>query len=165
MPAGTPRGFNLANMPMMPGGFGTAFSAQSGFSPFPAFGPHAVQVPGGWAGGAPPMNMDGDGGHQVGPMRRGGGRFQAQRPGPYDRRQPRYTSGSGRFSPPRGGMGMQMGGRIASGGNRWGDGVGAQAVGPKEAVQGRSLKSYDDLDAVAGGAAGGGGGATGELNY
>jgi hypothetical protein len=31
-------------------------------------------------------------------------------------------------------------------------------VGPREAVQGRSLKSYEDLDAVAGGG-------SGELNY
>jgi hypothetical protein len=31
-------------------------------------------------------------------------------------------------------------------------------VGPREAVQGRSLKSYEDLDAVAGGG-------NGELNY
>lgn len=52
-----------------------------------------------------------------------------------------------------------MGGRGGGGGaGKWGDGVGAQTVGPREAVQGRSLKSYEDLDAV-----GGGGG--GELNY
>jgi hypothetical protein len=40
---------------------------------------------------------------------------------------------------------------MASGGSR-------QAVGPREAVQGRSLKSYEDLDAV-------GGAGSGELNY
>lgn len=40
-----------------------------------------------------------------------------------------------------------------------GDGAaGGAAIGPSEAVQGRSLKSYEDLDAVAG--SGGG-----ELNY
>lgn len=47
------------------------------------------------------------------------------------------------------------------GGGRWGDGAAGGAggaVGPREAVQGRSLKSYEDLDAVAGGAGG-------ELNY
>lgn len=33
-----------------------------------------------------------------------------------------------------------------------------QAMGPREAVQGRSLKSYEDLDAV-------GGAGSGELNY
>lgn len=37
-------------------------------------------------------------------------------------------------------------------------GDGQQGVGPREAVQGRSIKSYEDLDAV-----GGPGG--GELNY
>lgn len=42
-------------------------------------------------------------------------------------------------------------------GGRW-DASAQQAMGPKEAVQGRSLKSYEDLDAVGG--AGGG-----ELNY
>jgi hypothetical protein len=46
-----------------------------------------------------------------------------------------------------------------SGAGRWGDGAaGGAAIGPSEAVQGRSLKSYEDLDAVAG--SGGG-----ELNY
>jgi hypothetical protein len=53
---------------------------------------------------------------------------------------------------------MMAGGRIGGGGGKWGDGAGGQTVGPREAVQGRSLKSYEDLDAV-GGAAGG------ELNY
>lgn len=50
---------------------------------------------------------------------------------------------------------MPMGG---GGAGKWGDGAGAQTVGPREAVQGRQIKSYEDLDAV-----GGGGG--GELNY
>ena len=35
---------------------------------------------------------------------------------------------------------------------------GAATVGPREAVQGRSIKSYEDLDAA-------GGAGTGELNY
>ena len=151
--AGTPRGFNLANMPMM-NGFPPSFPPSTGFSPFTPFGNHAVPVPGGWAGGGPPMAMDADGMHQPGPMRRGGGRFQNQRSGPYDRRQPRYTPNAGRLSPPRGGMQMGRGG----GGGKWGDGAGAQTVGPREAVQGRSLKSYEDLDAVSGAGAG-------ELNY
>ena len=43
------------------------------------------------------------------------------------------------------------------GAGKWGDG-GAQTVGPREAVQGRTIKKYDDLDAAEGG-----GGA--ELNY
>lgn len=83
-----------------------------------------------------------------GPVRRGGmagGRGQF-RPGPYDRRGGggnRYEGGAGRN-------------RI--GGSRWGDGAGGAAGGPREAVQGRSLKSYEDLDHVSG--SGGG-----ELNY
>ena len=92
------------------------------------FGGHAVSIPPGWTPG-------GDGA-----IRRGGGRFQ-QRSGPYDRssRGGRFE-GNGRLSPTRGG--------------RPNDG----APGPREAIAGRSLKSYEDLDAV-----GGGGG--GELNY
>jgi hypothetical protein len=112
------------------------------------------------------MDGGGEGMHSVGPMRRGGGRFQQRQPGPYDRRGPRYGGqNNGRLSPSNrsggGGMGMGMGmgrGGFGGGPGRWGDGAGAQTVGPKEAVQGRSLKSYEDLDAV-----GGGGGA--ELNY
>lgn len=100
--------------------------------------------------------------HQVGPMRRGGGNFN-QRRGPYDRRQsnqtPRYGGMGGRLTPPRNGMGGRGGMMMGGGGaGKWGDGAGAQTVGPREAVQGRQIKSYEDLDAV-----GGGGG--GELNY
>ncbi|MCJ1397362.1 hypothetical protein MMC11_000555 [Xylographa trunciseda] len=161
MPAGTPRGFNLASMPMM-SNFPPGFIQPAGFPPFPSFGNHAVQMPGGWAGGGTPLMMEGDVMHQPGPMRRGAGRFQTNRPGPYDRRQPRYGNNNGRLSPQRGGFNgsgaMQMGGRMGGGGGKWGDGAGAQTVGPREAVQGRSLKSYEDLDAVTG--AGGG-----ELNY
>jgi hypothetical protein len=39
-----------------------------------------------------------------------------------------------------------------------GAGGGQQPMPPREAVQGRSLKSYEDLDAV-------GGSGSGELNY
>lgn len=149
---GTPRGFNLGSMPMM-----TNFSgfAANGFAPFPNFGNHTVQAPGGWPTNPMAGNPAEDGSHQVGPMRRGGGRFQSQRSGPYDRRQqnPRFGS-NGRLTPPRNGMPPRMGG----GAGKWGDGAGAQTVGPREAVQGRSLKSYEDLDAVNG--SGGG-----ELNY
>ena len=56
------------------------------------------------------------------------------------------------------GMSLGMGGGRGAGPGKWGDGAGGAAVGPREAVQGRSLKSYEDLDAVGG--AGGG-----ELNY
>lgn len=156
MATGTPRGFNLASMPVLNGfpGF-----VPPGFPSFATFGNHSVQIPGGWSGGGGnPTMIDGDGMHQPGPMRRGGARFQSTRSGPYDRRQPRYggTSNGGRLSP-RGMNGIQMGGRMG-GANKWGDGAGGQTVGPREAVQGRSIKSYEDLDAV-------GGSGAGELNY
>lgn len=80
-----------------------------------------------------------------GPIRRGGGVGGGRgqyRSGPYDRRGGRYDGG----------------GRNRVGGSRWGDGAGAGTAGPREAVQGRSLKSYEDLDHVAGGG-------SGELNY
>ena len=136
----------LANFP--PG-----FPNANPFTPFPSFGNHTVQAPSGWQGGGPTAN-GGEDGHQAGPMRRGGGRFNNQRSGPYDRRpqNPRFGA-NGRLTPPRNGMPPRMGG-----GGKWGDGAGAQTVGPREAVQGRSLKSYEDLDAV-------GASAGGELNY
>ncbi|TVY52639.1 Zinc finger protein [Lachnellula cervina] len=146
MPAGTPRGFNLQNfgmngMPPMQG-----FGPPGNFPPFLAG--HAVQTPLGW----PP------GDNRGGPVRRGGRQFPTSRTGPYDRqpRNQRWSSDNGRLSPP---PGARRGG-LASGGGRWGDGgaAGGAAVGPREAVQGRSLKSYEDLDAVAGGG-------SGELNY
>jgi hypothetical protein len=68
----------------------------------------------------------------------------------------------GRLSPQRMGgiQSMGAGGPAGRGGGagKWGDGAGGAAVGPREAVQGRSLKSYEDLDAV-------GGSGAGELNY
>ena len=87
--------------------------------------------------------------HQAGPMRRGGGRFNT-RAGPYDRqprdgRGGRFPGPSGRLTPPRG---------VRAGGQRFGDG----GPGPTQATEGRSLKSYEDLDAV-------GSGGNGELNY
>ncbi|KAL9601376.1 MAG: hypothetical protein Q9219_002552 [cf. Caloplaca sp. 3 TL-2023] len=158
--AGTPRGFNLANMPVM-NNFTPGFPPQAALAnPFQNFGNHTVTAPNGWMPGMPIPGEDGVM-HQAGPMRRGGGHFN-QRRGPYDRRQnqnlnPRYGSIGGRLTPPRNGVagrGMMMGG----GAGKWGDGAGAQTVGPREAVQGRQLKSYEDLDAV-------GGGGAGELNY
>ncbi|PKS06657.1 hypothetical protein jhhlp_007407 [Lomentospora prolificans] len=142
--SGTPRGFNLQNFTMngmmgMPG-----FPMATGAFP-PLFVGHPMP-PGGW--NASGDERSGQGGQ--GPIRRGGvhgGRGGAYRSGPYDRR------GGGRFD------GAYSGGRHRGGGGRWGDGAaGGAAVGPREAVQGRSLKSYEDLDH----AAGGGGG---ELNY
>lgn len=109
--------------------------------------------------GAIPGIWQGNGDRGAGPIRRGGRQYQNNvRPGPYDRRprDPRFVGQeSGRLSPP---PGSRRGGMVGGGG-RWGDGAaGGAAVGPREAVQGRSLKSYEDLDAVAGGGAG-------ELNY
>ena len=130
MPAGTPRGFNLQNFGMGNNGMPPMQIGQ--FAPFFASN---MQAPNGG-----------------GPIRRGaGGNRPNTRPGPYDRRpNQRYGDGNGRLSPP-------PGARRAMGGGRWGDG--AQGVpAPREAVQGRSLKSYEDLDAVAGGGGG-------ELNY
>jgi len=155
-PTGTPRGFNLQNyavnnminfpsfpMPMFPPGM---MSGAGGANP--------LASPAAWHAGAGGDERGGP----AGPIRRGGalggggGRFQ-NRSGPYDRRggNPRY--GGGDSGGPLGG------GRGRPGpANRWGDGAGGAAVGPREAVQGRTLKSYEDLDQVSGGGGG-------ELNY
>lgn len=98
------------------------------------------------------MQTPNDGG---GPIRRGGNRTNA-RPGPYDRRPNQRYEGNGRLSPVGAGAGARRGVQMGGGG-RWGDGA-AGVPAPREAVQGRSLKSYEDLDAVAGGGGG-------ELNY
>lgn len=149
-PTGTPRGFNLQNYTM------------NGMLNFPSFPMAAMFTPNlmgtnplGAAAGWHPTGGD-DRGGGPGPIRRGGptggggggGRFQS-RSGPYDRR-----------SNPRWGGDGGMGGRGRLGaGNRWGDGAaGGAAVGPREAVQGRTIKSYEDLDQVSGGGGG-------ELNY
>ncbi|KAJ5555788.1 hypothetical protein N7535_008220 [Penicillium sp. DV-2018c] len=139
---GTPRGFSL-NMPYGPNGMPTfPPGAMPGM-----MGAHAA----GWSG------MGHDGLHQPGPMRRGPHRNN--RPGPYDRR--RYN-GTGRLSPPRGMPGMYGGGRGPPPGvnvpaghpaagmvsNPFPDSSNGGPMAPREAVQGRSLKSYEDLDAV-----------------
>jgi len=162
---GTPRGFNLSTMPY----------GMTGMPPQPPFttnfGQYPVTMPG--AGFGPPGSGYGsyDVSGQVGPMRRSGGRFNnnnnnnTRSNAPYDNRQgkdarnARWNNGSnvvtggGRLTPPRTGRGS------IGGPPRFPDAVagGAGANGPREAVTGRSLKSYEDLDAA-------GGGAT-ELNY
>ena len=98
-------------------------------------------------------------------MRRGGGRFAGamRSQGPYDRRGPRQGGNpmmGGGFGPMRGAPRGNFGG-----GGKWGDGGGVMNMGPKEAVQGRTLKKYDDLDAVDGAATGGAAAAPAELNY
>lgn len=132
---GTPRGFNLQNFSM------NGMMGMPGF-PMPPGG-FPPMFAGMQAAGWNPMGDDRSGRA----IRRGGmigGRGQ-HRPGPYDRRGGNRWDGG-------------AGGRNRMGGSRWGDGAGGAAGGPREAVQGRSLKSYEDLDQVSG--AGGG-----ELNY
>ena len=149
MTSGTPRGFNLANMSQM----NTFGPFNPGFAGFPNFGNHPVQVPPGWVGGMQAVGGEDGGMHQGGPMRRGG-RMQNNRFNPYGRggRPPN----PGRLSPR--GAGNMMKGPIGVG--FAGDGAqGARGIGPTEATVGRTMKSYQDLDAV------GGGGAGGELNY
>ncbi|KAL5338872.1 hypothetical protein BJX70DRAFT_365372 [Aspergillus crustosus] len=166
---GTPRGFSLSSMvpfangPNVPPGFGLSV---------PGFGGLANQS---WAANGLPGG-DHAGLHQPGVMRRGGGRFN-NRSGPYDRRGNRHgqqgagrmspgrSLGSGRFPPTAGVPYIPAGHPAAAafagaGGfpDAMGSGPGQQAMGPREAVQGRSLKSYEDLDAV-------GGAGSGELNY
>jgi hypothetical protein len=134
-PVGTPRGFNLANMPA---GFNMsqfqAFLSQSGLS--------SVDNP--------------DERHAAGVQRRQGGRFNSRAAGPYDRnntqsRHQRWNS-SGRLTPPPRGSGLG----VQRGGNAQFSERGT--VGPREAVQGRTLRSYEDLDAVSGAG-------NGELDY
>lgn len=138
--AGTPRGFSLNNMPFNISGT----NMQNGFNPG-LFNP--ALMGGNWDPG-----FGHDDRHQGGPMRRGAGRFNNSRSGPYDRQQrdgrnPRFNGGNGRLTPP------PRGGR-AGGPARFGDG----GPGPVQSTQGRSIKSYEDLDAV-------GNGGNGELNY
>ncbi|KAJ5091155.1 hypothetical protein NUU61_006025 [Penicillium alfredii] len=168
--SGTPRGFSLANMPYLgnPGGMPAGFPP-AGMPPFMAAGSHV----GAWGGNMAVLG-DGSGLHQPGAMRRGPNR-QNNRPGPYDRRR---FNNNGRLSPVRGMPPMYgAGARPPSAGvavppghpaanmavpalfpDAMGSGGGPQAMPPREAVQGRSLKSYEDLDAVDGSG-------SGELNY
>jgi hypothetical protein len=170
---GTPRGFSLAAMPAAY--FGNNPNIPPGFQGPPGGLPGFTAA---WAGNG--MTGDPAGLHQPGVMRRGGGRFN-NRSGPYDRRGNRHGGqGAGRLSPARGMFNMHgSGGRLPattgapyipsghpaaaafSGAGGFPDAMGSgagPAMGPREAVQGRSLKSYEDLDAV-------GGAGSGELNY
>lgn len=166
-PTGTPRGFNLASMP-----FATGFMPQPPMGGMPGQFPGVLPgqpVPGSWVNPNAMMGAEGEG-HQVGPNRRGGRNFGQRGAGPYDRnagrdqRNMRWNGGAGMAVPGMamvGGMpgmpmtGMGRGGPM--GPMRFADGM-SGATGPREAVQGRSLKSYEDLDAA-------GGSGTGELNY
>lgn len=144
------------------------------FQGFPGAG-----LAGAW-GGNPLLSGDPSGLHLPGVMRKGGGRH-TNRTGPYDRRGNRLGTRSGRLSPVRGMPDMfgGPGGRVPPGAatayvppghpaagmvapgpfpDAMGSGDPQQDMAPREAVQGRSLKSYEDLDAVDGSGAG-------ELNY
>lgn len=92
------------------------------------------------------------GGAGPGPVRRGGGRYVPHNSyyRPYDRALPARPMNGHR-------LGASSG--VNDGSAHVTDTVGGDgAVGPPEAVQGRSLRSYEDLDAV-------GGAGSGELNY
>jgi hypothetical protein len=143
-----PRGMNLGSMPLN----------------FPSVGlgvPHAVQMQmAAWIAqqthmGRPAFAGGEDDQHGPGPVRRTGGQRYGTRPGPYDRPKQDGRGGGGRWNGGNGNVGpgrltppRNAGGRQATG--RFGEG-GVANLGPKEAVQGRSLKSYEDLDAAGGG--------------
>ena len=80
----------------------------------------------------------------VGPMRRGI-RNNNRQQGPYDRQGGTRRGQGGRLTPPRGMSARGRGG--------FPDAM-AGASGGREAIAGRSLKSYEDLDAADGGDAG-----------
>ncbi|KAK5127144.1 hypothetical protein LTR85_008504 [Meristemomyces frigidus] len=163
-PTGTPRGFQLSStqFPGMPGfNPGMGMGGNGGLQMFPTPQMGMGMTPAGFAG---PMTMGyPGGGGGVGPMRnmggaRGsfsmnGGRMPG---GPYVRNDGR---GGPRGPPMMMGGGLQGRGPMGIGGA--GGGVmegGAGAMGPREAVVGRQLRSYEDLDAD-------NGAGTGELNY
>lgn len=148
---GTPRGFSLQNMGMN----------MMNFNQNAMLGMQTPLLPG--------MNfnaVDGVNGgmHGAGPVRRSGARFN-NRSGPYDRNQRNVQRGYNNVA------GLMRGGLVpgmhssfiaqggGGGGGKWGDGAGGgmNAVGPREAVQGRSIKSYEDLDAQPNGGGSGAG--------
>lgn len=135
MPSGTPRGFNLNSM--------SYYGNQQMPMPNPmSFNPMMSQ----FGVGMPPFGMAG-GDRGVGPMRNNM-RMNARATGPYDSRgmgrEPRRSI-SGRLTPPRGRSIFMEGGE--------------HTLGPKQAVEGRTMKSYNDLDAA------GGNSAATELDY
>lgn len=173
MSSGTPRGFNVQNMNMNMMGFNqNGMMNMNGMPPFQngqGFVP-GMQNPFGGVG-------DMGGMHNPGAVRRGG-RFNNSnnnRSGPYDRNNrggmQRGYSGSSMggtgMRMPSGGTGMGMGFLAqggGGGGGKWGDGA-VGGSGPREAVQGRSIKSYEDLDAQPSNGGGGTGAGGAELDY
>lgn len=158
VPTGTPRGFQL-NHSAMPMGFPMAAAGMPGMgAPGTMFAgvPQMGMQPGGFGGpvytaGVGPMrNMSRSNNNFAGGMNGSGG---ARMPGPYARNDGRGMRGGpgglpGMPGNGRGGMTMGAGGLEG----------GAGAMGPREAVAGRQLRSYEDLDADKGEG-------TGELNY
>jgi hypothetical protein len=146
-PTGTPRGFNLSQH-MNPMGFPMAAGMPPNAMPGMFGAPGGMALPPGFN----PMAMPGMQGG-VGPMRsQGRNMMNGRMQGPYARNDGRGRGGS------RGGMPGMMGmPNMAGFGGVEG---GAGAMGPSEAVQGRSLRSYEDLDA-----AGDGNKGTAELDY
>ena len=105
-------------------------------------------------------NPDGANGHTGGPVRRGG-RGYGNRPGPYDRGQRNMQRGFNNVQGMINNMQPPYGSIIAQGGfksgGKWGDGAGGlNAQAPIEAVKGRSIRSYEDLDAQPDGGRGSG---------
>ncbi|KAF2724945.1 hypothetical protein K431DRAFT_343419 [Polychaeton citri CBS 116435] len=159
IPTGTPRGFQLNQA--MPMGFPVA-AGMAGTNGLPAAGVFNP-IGGTLAPGlAATMAMTGAG---IGPMRNRGnfsGGYGRSNNGPYARpdgrgRIPSMSGGKSGFMglpgivPGVGMRGVNIPGMAMTEG-------GALAMGPEEAVRGRSLRSYEDLDADKGGG-------TGELNY
>jgi len=147
MPTGTPRGFQLSQqLPMgfpMPAGLPSAVAPGAGLPMFAA--PNGVPMPipswspAGFTGGVGPMR-------NMGRNNFGGMNGYGRMPGPYAR-----NDGRGRMPAMGGGRGPVT---FGIGGLEGGAG----AMGPREAVLGRQIRSYEDLDADKGEG-------TGELNY
>lgn len=132
-PSGTPRGFQLHQQ------FGMGYPMGAGMPPagaMPAMFNPGQPMPGVWAGN-PAM------GGGVGPMRSNGRNFASNGGGAYRMPGPYQRNGRGRMPSMSGGRPLMEGGQ--------------HTMGPNEAVAGRSLRSYEDLDADKG--------ETTELNY
>ncbi|KAK1031719.1 hypothetical protein LTR33_016921, partial [Friedmanniomyces endolithicus] len=160
VPTGTPRGFQLPSQ--FPMGFPLGAGVPSPLTPG-VWGPGNLP-PGMAAAWGPPGSAAGHVG--FGPMRTTGGRNNYTGLNGFGNGGARVMGAPYQRNDPRGQRGMPMmpGARPMGMPGMPGFGMGmeggALAMGPKEAVQGRQLRSYEDLDADAGN-----GKATGELDY
>jgi hypothetical protein len=143
---GTPRGFSLQNMGTNMMGFNQ--NAMMGM------GMQNMAAAAGFVPGVNFNNPEGTNGHSGGPVRRGGRGYGGRPNQPYDRNQRSMQRGIGNVQSMLNGMGgtpynsiLAQGGYKSGG--KWGDGAGnpMNVRGPPEATQGRSIKSYEDLDA------------------